>query len=202
MGDQLRYKCRSVAGGTLTILAGNTSSNASTRQLNSMASFVTSYGASGGMLTLSGWYERYKMYGLKIKQTFWPLAPNSQPICGFSMASANSTFATAGIADTPEQRWKRYKVLTFPGQGTRPTTITSYYNCEKVWGDKNSFESSNLEATLNVVAPHFNTPVVGPFYQLGIFTLNGTAAAANIDCDFKIEATAYLRCWGRREQNL
>lgn len=201
MGDQLKYKIRVVLGTTRTIPSGSDFVGVAW-QFNSLAALVTNIGSSGGMATLSSWFERYKMYGIKLKITYWPLAPNSQPICGFINGSANSTLPVVSVAETPEQRWAKYKVLSFPGQGTRPTTLTHYLSAKKVWGDHTSFISSNLEATVNVVAPHFNTPVVGPYIQYGLFTLNDQNAAADILCDMKIEATAYCRFWGRREQNL
>lgn len=198
-GDVLRYKLRQVAGGSMTIAAGSVASPAATLQINNPGAFVTAFGPAPGLTALGAAFHNYRSSGVKVKFTYWPLAPNTQPIIGFVQAGADNTFPTVSVATTPEQRWTKYRTLNFPGQGATPTKLSQYYSTNKVYGPDQIVKNDvDFTAATNVVSPFFVSPVKGPFLNYGITTLSGAVAGGTgIVCEFKIEVTHYLKYFGK-----
>lgn len=171
-------------------------------QINDGSSWFNTYGASPGVTAACQAFQQYKLRGLKIKHTYWPLAPNSQPLCGWTLAAQQSlalTAVTPDVQSIPEQRWGKYRTLSFPGQGTRPTSMTTYYSAHKVWGpDRTETNSVNFTSNTLLASPFFGTPNAGPFYDMGIFVMNGQPATATITVAIKTEVTAYFQFWAKR----
>lgn len=201
-GDKMFYKLKAVIGGQTTIAAGQTFTRAGPFQLNDGVQFFNRFGPAPGQQIASQNFQQYKLRGLKLKTTYWPLAPNVQPICAWTMAAQQTTALgalTPDINTVPEQRWSKYRVLSFPGQGCRPTTMTSYYSVGKVWGpDRTELNSVNFTSSTSLVSPWYNTPVAGPFYDEGIFIMNGFPAAVPAVVAYKTEATGYFQYWAKR----
>lgn len=203
IGDTLFYKLKAVTGGRMAISIGNTFTRmAAPLQINDGLAFFTTYGAVPGMSLASNFYQQYKIRGLKLKITYWPIAPNTQPLCGWTLASQQSSAVSAitpDINNIGEQRWGKYRTLTFPGQGASPVTLNVYYSEGKIWGPDNTEKNSvNFTSSTVVTSPFFNTPAAGTFYDHGIFIMNGFPATATIQVDYKIEVTAYIKYWSKR----
>lgn len=202
MGDKLFYKSRTTFGNSLTIIAGNSFIRAPVIQLNSMAAIVTAFGQTPGLSQAAVSFNQYKLRGVKLKFTYWPLGPNTQPVCAYTNADAVSAQLVALIPTIdviPEQRWGKYRTLTFPGQGAKPTSLSTYYSVNKVWGpDRTESNSVNFTSSTTLASPFHNVPVAGPFMEFGLFTMSGFAALAPIEVEYKVEVTSYLQYWGRR----
>lgn len=202
-GDTMSYKLRQVQGETMGIPIGSQAFAIATLQMNSLPGFIGKYGNSPGILALCSAFQIYQITGVKIRLTFWPLAPNATPLVGFFQASGDNVFTSPSIGGTCEERWSKYKVLSFPGQGCRPTSLSMYYNVNKVYGPNpvtkgdGNFQSNTLPST-----PFGAVPLQGPSFRYGIFTLAGVnIAGVQADVHVKAEVTLYIKFYQKIEIN-
>lgn len=201
MGDVMHYKFKVVQGSTLAFLSGASSGVVGAIQFNSLPSIITNFGNTPGMTILSTAFGIYRIRAIKHKLTFWPLGPNVAPIVGFFQASSDNVFTSPSIGGTCEERWSKYRVLNFPGQGANPSTLSAYYNVRKVYGPVSTMDDSQFASSTLPASPYGNTPAIGPWYRYGIFTLSGANAGTDVSCVVKNEVTVYIRYDAKFEIN-
>lgn len=202
-GDNLYYKLRIVAGAVNSMPTTGSSLVVFTAQANNAAAYVNSFGPGPGLTQLSAAFQKYRVMGVKVKLTAWPDAASPQPICLFTNASADATFPAPTVSILPEQRWGRYRVIASAATGARPTSLTSYYSINKIYGP-DQVVKNDVEFTANTATstPYFGTaPSAGPNIQWGFFTLSGVNPTAAINCTIKTEITLYLKYFFKAELN-
>lgn len=179
------------------------------------------FGSTPNLSTLAQFYTRYRIRGIKLTLTaYYVPTPASPPICIFTTAQTSSghtsaedpspPFATPDIVTTPEQRWTRYKVVANTGNGARPTTLSSYYSVNKVYGpDAVVKNDADFIGTLNTAAPYWsdttNTssttfrPARGPWLMYGIFSMDSAGQIpSDTNLTLKVEATVYAEMFSKR----
>jgi hypothetical protein len=197
-GDRLFYKPRFVYGTTFTIASGTSFVNTNLN-FNSMAAIAALAGDAPSLTELGLAYQKYRIRGLKIKMTFWPDS-TAPPLVGYTNAAGLSAqlIASPSISTLPEARWSKYKVMSNPGAGAKPTVLISYYSVNKVYGPDEvvgndiGFIAATASSPAAWVAPLVTVPC-----QFGAFTMSGLNATADINVVVKMEITPYLQMFNK-----
>lgn len=202
-GDNLYYKLRIVAGAVGVLPTTGSSVVLFTAQANNAAAYVTAFGPGPGLTQLSAAFQKYRVMGVKVKLTAWPDAASPQPICLFTNVSADNAFPAPTVGILPEQRWGKYRVVASAATGARPTSLTTYYSINKIYGpDQVVHNDVEFTANTQTSTPYFGpAPSQGPYIQTGLFTLSGVNPTANINCTIKTEITLYLKYFFKAELN-
>lgn len=197
-GDRMFYTFKATFGVALTdVTFVNGSAVVETQQMNSMPALAAQFIAAPGLLALGQNFNRYRIRGIKIRATAWPmnadygLAASPPSYLFFNAAALQSQFpASMGVNIAPEQRWCRYALIRAPHQGAKPTSLSVYYSVNKVYGPdqvvRNDQDFTGL--TANTLAA-WTAPTAGPSYQIGFFTMGGESPANqefNIQVTYKI----------------
>lgn len=180
-------------------------------------------GDTPNLSNLADQFLNYRIRGIKLKITAWPVTDVATvPVYIFTNAQSNNApfndelsaigptpaFATPSITVLPEQRWCRYRIVTNPGAGAKPTTLTAYYSVNKVYGpDKVVKNDTSFTGLMKTTSPYWQDtaigsgnnewPVLSPWLEYGIFSMTGQNIE-NLSVALKIEATVYAQFFGRR----
>lgn len=200
-GDNLLYKCRFVYGMADNIPITASYKVSATKQINSLLDLTTLFGSAPGLTAAAAAFHNYRVSGLKLKITCWPIIAyaNTFPICIYCAASPDITFVTPTIGDLPESRWGRYRVVSAAQAGGKPTSLKMYYSVNKVYGP-DVVTKNDVDFTGSITSGGvFVTPSKGPSFQFGAFTMCGVNPTTAIDFHLKVEATAYIKFFSKRE---
>lgn len=180
------------------------------------------FGQTPNLSTLAQFYQRYRIRGIKLKITTYPIYDGTDPIVCFTNAQANNVdyngpqtgpspaFPTVDIATTPELRWAKTRVCGNASAGAKPAVLTAYYSVNKVQGPdavvKNDLEYTGAMQTAPPYWGQIGTtsdahPTRGPWLQYGWTTLSGEAVPENqppITIVAKVEATVYTQFFQKR----
>lgn len=176
------------------------------------------FGDTPNLSTLGALYLNYRIRGVKLKLTYWQ--QDGSPVVLFTNAQSDQNefyadepappFVSPNISVLPEQRWARSRVCGATAAGARPTTLTSYYSVNKVYGpDAVVKNDRDFIGEMTVATPYWSTnattggvPVRSPWLQYGIFTLNGAPIPEgdSVNGVLKVEATVYCEFFGKRVQ--
>jgi len=229
-GDRAYCKLRYVVGNPFGL--ANTTSNSQNLAINLGAapdndgssllqtnSISGVFGSTPNLSTMGALYLKYRIRGIKLRLTYWqtgtavPLmlytnAQSSNQVLGLSSVAPGPDFVAPTISNVGEQRWSRYRVCNgLTAAGGKPTTLTSYYSVNKVFGPDavvkndedftgemqatNPYWSNSIPAGTNV-----NTPIRTPWAQFGLASLSGLPVTAT--GVLKVEATVYVEFFGKR----
>lgn len=178
-------------------------------------------GSTPGLSTMGLLYQKYRIRGIKLKMTYWQIAgapvilyTNAQSdieTLGPSKAGPVPGFITPTITTIPEQRWCKYRVCSQTQNGGKPTSLTSYYSVNKVFGPDDIVKNDeDYTGETQVATPYWNNQVPAgsnsyqpsrtPWIQFGLTTLNGavTTASTAVTGVLKVEATVYTEFFGKR----
>lgn len=220
-GDRANVKLFATIGGTLTIPTGQyfVSSNIPFGIANAAGalgnlSWMSRLTAISGLSLLAQTYQRYRIRGVKVRFTFYPHYESNTVAVAFVNAAGSAlaaldadtgptpAFPSVGIANTPELRWSKYRVLSNANAGAKPTRLSVYYSVNKVQGpDAIVKNDEDFTGTLTTAPPYFSAierPVHTPWMQFGLFTMSGGTAAGNIPVTYKMEVTLYTTMWQKR----
>lgn len=201
-GDSVFYKPLLVNGGSFRMNEGSSATFSEPFQINSGLDLLNWVGQVQGVPYLCAAFYRYRIAGMKVSITFWPLAPNDLPLVGFIHALPTETFILPSINETTEQRWCKYRVLNFPGQGAKPTKLSMYLPVKKIFGvDRIVPNDADFVGSCFPVSPYFDAPVQGPFWRYGVMTLNGAVLPVGngpADCHYKLEVKPYFKFFAKR----
>lgn len=180
------------------------------------------FGNTPNLSTMAQLYMKYRIRGIKLKLTYWqtaaagagaPLllytnAQSSNEVLGLSTVSPAPAFVTPTITNIGEQRWSRSRVCNgIATAGGKPTSLTSYYSVNKVFGpDAVVRNDEDFTGEMQVATPYWsnsvpsgtnqNTPIRTPWLQFGITSLDGLPVSAT--GVLKVEATVYAEFFGKR----
>lgn len=179
------------------------------------------FGNCPGLSTLASQFLRYRIRGIKVKYTIYPLKTdpathepvffyvNAQP-AGTSIQANDQgpipPFPTPNIFTTPEQRWAKCAPVKFPMAGASPTRLSVYYSVNKVFGpDAVVKNDESFTGQLKTVSPYWDNvpgahPVHGIWIQHGVFTISNNPTAVEQKYVFVRQATLYVEFFGRRVQ--
>lgn len=208
-GDNLMYKARTVTGTAWTLATGNAQVIAVSGKLNSLRDTWDRFGATPGFTALTEEFHNYRVSGVRYKITIWPIkndeavSEDDYPCCIYIQISPDNTFVTPNVSNLPEQRWARYRVITAANRGAKPTTLKAYFSTNKCYGPdmvvKNDFDFIGSTDPSQTTYQKFTTPAKGPDFQMGVFTLAGTAPTVDLVFHVKIEVTTYTKFFSKRE---
>ncbi len=201
-GDNLFFKIRYTRGGTMTIPIGSSRVTASSLQMNSGADWVGVFADSPGVAALAAAFENYRIFGVKIKTLVWPVnqGVGAEPVVFFYEATPQPSTLQPATDNMPEQRWVRYRTVSFAQSGAKPTTVSAYYSVNKVYGPDAIVKNSiNFTGGLQIASPYFLSPVDGPHIRWGLFTISSDAVTAATDFTIKQELTLYTKFFSKRQ---
>lgn len=222
-GDRAYAKLYYVTGQNRTLTTGNSSSftniafNLGAGPVGTVlhsASITGSFGSTPGLQQLSLQFLRYRIRGIKLKYTYYPINYADQPLIAYfnaqsdqndlatGTASPSPAFPTPSVSVMPEQRWCVYRVIPNAANGAKPMTLKVYYSVNKVFGPDQIVKNDEqfTGAMLNV-APYFSQaemPTKGPWLQEGLFTMSGENVAEDVTVSILKRATVYVEFFGKR----
>lgn len=175
-------------------------------------------GNTPNLSTMASLYLKYRIRGIKVRLTYWQ--QTGDPVILFTNAASDTAtlsdnssqpvpnFVTPTISTTSEQRWARTRVCSgIAAQGGRPTTLTSYYSVNKVYGPDSVVKNDeDFTGELSPATPYWQTastvqgrPTRTPWIQFGITTLSGSGApAGGVTGILRVEQTVYVEFFGKR----
>lgn len=226
-GDRARAKLFLSSTSNETIAVGATSQveiwcpNIGATPASLFPGISLQFGNCPGLSTLANQFLRYRIRGIKVKYTIYPIKTdpathepvffyvNAQP-AGTSIQANDQgptpPFPTPNIFNTPEQRWAKYAPVKFPMAGAAPTRLSVYYSVNKVFGpDAVVKNDESFTGQLKTVSPYWDNvpgahPVHGIWIQHGVFTISNNPAAVEQKYVFVRQATLYVEFFGRRVQ--
>lgn len=197
-GDRLFTKFMFSAGQTFQIATGAqfVSMNVS---FGGMQSIGLNFGATPGATQAGTAFRRYRIRGVKITLTAWPSTATPLVLYTNAGASVAHMLATPTISALPEQRWSRFRVCNLPSAGAKPTTLSSYYSVEKVWGvdEGTRVDHDFVGSTFNGSPSLWVDPAKSPVFQYGVFTMAGTPVLANTDVVLKASVLVYIELFSK-----
>lgn len=172
------------------------------------------FGIPPGLQQLAQQFLWYRIRGIKLKYTYYPINYSQQPLCAFFNAQSNGVpitssstgptppFPLANVATMPEQRWCVYRVIPNAANGAKPVTMKVYYSVNKVFGpDRVVKNDKDFTGGLQQTVPFWDVnqpPSEGPWIQEGLFTMSGANAGANVTVTILKRATVYVEFFGKR----
>ena len=179
------------------------------------ASTITAnFGSAPGLSQLASQFLKYRIRGIKLKYTYYPIDYGLQPLIAYFNAQGNAdnilptetgptpAFPTPSVSVMPEQRWCVYRVIPNAANGAKPVTLKAYYSVNKVYGpDQVVKNDTQFTGDLISSSPYFSPtdqPSKGPWIQEGMFTMSGQTVAANVTVTILKRATVYIEFFGKR----
>ncbi|AUM62014.1 capsid [uncultured virus] len=177
------------------------------------------FGNCPGLSTLANQFLRYRIRGIKVKYTIYPIKTDSathEPVFFYVNAQSAGTsiqesdqgpvppFPAATIFNTPEQRWAKYAPVKFPMAGASPTRLTVYYSVNKVFGpDAVVKNDESFTGQLRTTFPYWDNaagthPVHGIWIQHGVCTISNNPTTVEQKYVYVMQATLYTEFFGRR----
>lgn len=177
------------------------------------------FGSCPGLSTLANQFLRYRIRGIKVKYTIYPVKTDPathEPVFFYVNAQPAGTsindndqgpvppFPTPNIAITPEQRWAKYTPVKFPMAGAAPTRLTVYYSVNKVFGpDAVVKNDESFTGQLRTASPYWDNavgahPVHGIWIQHGVFTISDNPTTVEQKYVIVRQATLYTEFFGKR----
>lgn len=203
MGDVLTYKVLATYGSTVTIASGTSNKDIiPSVQFNNMPTLASLFGDAPGLVQISANYDTYRVSGIRVKHTIWPLpAATDVPVYVYTDASHDPIGSVPSITVTPEQRWTKSRIVKIASNGANPTTISQYYSVNKIEGPdrmiKNDADYTALCGPSNSPGS-WSGPLKGPYMRTGFYTMTGANTAAAQTATVKTEFMIYLKFWGKR----
>lgn len=222
-GDRAYAKLYHVVGESVTMLAAQTNVTrkiafnvgatvAGTNLYNS--TIYPNFGLPPGLSQLARQFLWYRIRGIKLKYTYYPINYALQPLVAFFNAQSNGVpitdssftptpdFPVSNVAVMPEQRWCTYRVIPNAANGAKPVTMKAYYSVNKVFGpDRVVKNDKDFTGGLQLNAPYWDVnqhPTEGPWLADGLFTMSGVSAGADITVTILKRATLYVEFFGKR----
>lgn len=204
MGDSLYYKALATYGSTITLAnATNSVDIIVPTQFNNMQTLGVLFGECPGLRQLGASFEQYRITGITVKHTVWPVGSvGDVPLYLYTNAGqSNSDVPAPTIATTPELRWSKSRLVNIPSTGAKPTSISTYYNVRKCEGPdavvKN--DSTYTAATASSGAPStWAGPLEGPRMRTGLYTMTGGNANQAQQHSVKTTLIMHIKFFRRR----
>lgn len=178
------------------------------------SSISARFGQTPGLSQLAQQFLWYRIRGIKLKYTYYPINYALQPLCAFFNAQSNGVplqnssgaptpgFPPANVSTMPEQRWCTYRVIPNAANGAKPVTMKVYYSVNKVFGpDRIVKNDERFTGGLQTTTPYWDVnqpPQEGPWIADGLFTMSGQNAGADVNVTILKRATVYVEFFGKR----
>lgn len=157
-----------------------------------------------GLTAMATAFERYRINGLGIKITCWPLPQATDvPVYLYIDACNKGDELVAvdpGPKSTPEQRWSKTRIVSIASNGAKPTVLRHYLSVAKISGPDATVKGDAYYTGQTSIAslPLWETPTNGPHMRAGVYTMTGADTTAVQTMNSEIEFTIYLKAFQRR----
>lgn len=203
MGDTLNYRALATYGSVVTL--ANASSSVDiipTTQFNNMAVLGALFGEAPGLRTAAASYERYRITGITVKHTVWPVGSvGDVPLYLYTNGGAfTADVPVPSITTTPELRWSKSRLVNIPSTGGKPTSISTYYNVRKVNGpDSIVTNDVDFTASTGAGAPSsWSGAAIGPRIRTGLYTMSGAPASQGQQHSVKTTLIMHIKFFQRK----